>query len=116
MNNHFPVTQFADGSVNEVEVDLNGEIESVIVHREGDTLRAWLNVCPHAGRRLDYAPGEFLKTPEGLLMCAVHGATFELGRGTCVGGPCLGAALTPVPVEQAADGAWVVSTPVSVTP
>ncbi len=34
--------------------------ESVIVQRRGDEVRAWLNVCPHAGRRLDYAPGRFL--------------------------------------------------------
>ena len=44
----------APGSLHEVEAVLDGDAESLIVHRDaaGD-VRAWLNVCPHAGRRLD---------------------------------------------------------------
>ena len=74
-------------------------MESLIVHRDGTRARAWLNICPHAGRRLDWAPGEFLRTKDGLLVCAVHGATFELSEGLCVGGPCRGNHLRAVAVE-----------------
>ena len=51
--------------------ELDGEPESLILHRQGDLVRAWLNICPHAGRRLDYAPGQFLKSKDGLLVCEV---------------------------------------------
>src|SRR3546814_15079106 len=72
-------------------------------HRDGDAVRAWLNICPHAGRRLDWAPGQFLKSREGHLVCAVHGATFELSGGVCVAGPCRGESLRAVAVEVKGD-------------
>ena len=53
----------------------------------------------HAGRRLDWAPGQFLKSRDGHLVCAVHGAAFELQGGNCVSGPCKGDALRAVPVR-----------------
>src|SRR5690554_5104012 len=89
----------ADGGFAEVEALVDGSAESLILHRQGDAVRAWLNVCPHAGRRLDWAPGEFLKSKDGLLVCAVHGASFELQGGDCVAGPCRGEALRAVPVS-----------------
>lgn len=88
-----------DGGFAEIEAVLDGDAESLILYRDGDTVRAWLNVCPHAGRRLDWAPGKFLKSKEGLLVCAVHGASFELLHGECVAGPCRGASLCAVQVE-----------------
>lgn len=88
-----------DGGFAAAEVMLDGDAESVILHRDGVRVRAWLNVCPHAGRRLDWAPGKFLKSNDGLLVCASHGASFELVHGECVAGPCRGASLRAIPVE-----------------
>ena len=88
-----------DGGFAEVEASLDGEAESLIIHRSGASVRAWLNVCPHAGRRLDWAPGKFLKSKEGHLICAAHGASFELERGDCIAGPCRGDSLRAVAVE-----------------
>lgn len=90
--------QIEDGGLAEVEAEVDGAPESVIVHRQGDSARAWLNVCPHAGRRLDFAPGQFLKSKDGLLVCAVHGASFELAAGQCTAGPCRGDHLRAIPV------------------
>jgi len=87
-----------DGGFVEAEAVLEGDAESLILHRDGAHVRAWLNVCPHAGRRLDWAPGQFLKSKDGLLVCAAHGASFELLHGECVAGPCRGASLRAVPV------------------
>ena len=97
-----------DGGFAEVEASVNGDPESLIVHRDGQQVRAWLNVCPHAGRRLDWAPGKFLKSREGHLVCAAHGASFELAKGDCVAGPCRGDALRVVAVEIR-DGQVVLS-------
>lgn len=88
-----------DGGFAETEAVVDGDAESLILHRDGDAVRAWLNICPHAGRRLDWAPGRFLKSKDGLLVCAAHGASFELEKGECVAGPCRGEALRRVEVE-----------------
>jgi len=77
--------------------------ESVILLRRGDEVRAWLNICPHAGRRLDWAPGKFL-VKNDLLICAVHGASFATANGECIAGPCRGAHLRSVAV-RVEDGA-----------
>jgi nitrite reductase/ring-hydroxylating ferredoxin subunit len=87
-----------DKQLAEVEAVIDGDAESLILYRDGGDVRAWLNVCPHAGRRLDWAPGQFLKSKEGLLVCAAHGASFELGNGDCVAGPCRGDSLRAVDV------------------
>ena len=72
------------------------EGEPLLLRRHGNSVQAWLNVCPHAGRRMDYAPGLFL-LKDGKLTCAVHGATFALAEnGLCVQGPCRGESLAPV--------------------
>lgn len=97
-----------DGGFAEIEALVDGDAESLIVHRNGANARAWLNVCPHAGRRLDWAPGKFLKSKEGHLICAAHGASFELERGDCVAGPCRGDSLRAVAVEVR-DGQVVLS-------
>lgn len=84
--------------LSEIEVDIDGEPQSLILRRHGERLQAWLNICPHAGRRLDWAPGRFL-VDKGHLVCAAHGASFEMERGECVAGPCRGASLVPVAVQ-----------------
>ncbi len=107
-----PLTAFdsiEDGGFCEVEAQLGGDAESLILYRSGQAVRAWLNVCPHAGRRLDWAPGKFLKSGAGHLVCAAHGASFELDQGVCVAGPCRGDALRSVAVEVR-DGQVLLST------
>ena len=77
--------------------------DSLVLARHGNSVQAWLNVCPHAGRRMDYAPGLFL-VKDDKLTCAVHGATFALREaGLCVAGPCRGQSLVAVRV-QVRDG------------
>ena len=88
----------ADGGFAAIDALFEGTPESLILHRDGNAVCAWLNICPHAGRRLDWSPGEFLKSRDGLLVCAVHGASFELQRGECVAGPCRGDRLHAVEV------------------
>ena len=100
----------ADGARAEAEAVLGGDAESLILYRQGGEVRAWLNVCPHAGRRLDWAPGKFMHSREGLLVCAVHGASFELEGGLCVAGPCRGDALRPVAVEVRDGQVWLAPT------
>jgi nitrite reductase/ring-hydroxylating ferredoxin subunit len=92
------LARIEDGGFLETEAIIDGEAESLILHRRGDRVHAWLNICPHAGRRLDWAPGKFLLSKEGLLVCAAHGASFDLEEGACVAGPCRGERLRAVAV------------------
>ena len=96
-----------DGGLAEAEAVVDGEAESLILHRDGERVRGWLNICPHAGRRLDWAPGKFLLDNQGRLVCAAHGATFELDTGECVAGPCRGARLRAVAVEVRDGSIWL---------
>ena len=99
--------RLADDAFAAVEATLDGDAESLLLFRQGDQVRAWLNVCPHAGRRLDWAPGQFLRSKDGLLVCAAHGASFELVGGQCVAGPCRGDALRAVPVVVRGGAVWL---------
>ena len=100
------LNDIADGGFAEVEATIDGDAESLVLYRLGDEVRAWLNVCPHAGRRLDWAPGQFLRDREGRLVCAVHGACFDLAGGACVAGPCRGQSLCAVAVEVRDGAVW----------
>ena len=101
------LNDIADGGFAEVEATIDGDAESLVLYRLGDEVRAWLNVCPHAGRRLDWAPGQFLKSKDGHLVRAAHGASFELDRGDCVAGPCRGDALRAVQVQVRDGEVWL---------
>lgn len=101
------IAEIPDGGAREVETDVDGIAESLILTRRGVQVSAFLNVCPHAGRRLDWAPGQFL-IDRGHLVCAVHGATFELPTGECIGGPCRGSSLRAVGVEVLEGQVWLV--------
>ena len=92
------VTELPDRQIVVVNADIDGENEAILLYRDNQDVQAYLNICPHAGRRLDYAPGKFLMQ-DGDLVCAAHGATFRLDNGECVAGPCRGASLKAVPIE-----------------
>lgn len=87
-----------DGAAIAVEAVVAGEREDLILLRRGEAVHAYLNVCPHAGRRLDWAPGKFL-VKDGILICAAHGASFAVGSGLCGAGPCRGQSLKAVAVR-----------------
>ena len=100
------LSALAEGVPAEVEATVDGSAESLVLLRRGDRVRAWLNICPHAGRRLDWAPGRFLLS-KGQLVCAAHGATFEVDAGLCVAGPCRGQSLRAVAVTVIGDGVFL---------
>ncbi len=75
----------------------NKNIDLIIV-KSASEFHVYVNQCPHQGRRLDFAPGQFL-CKSGMIICAAHGATFDLASGLCVQGPCRGESLQTVPAE-----------------
>ena len=75
----------------------NKNIDLIIV-RDSSQFHVYVNQCPHQGRRLDYAPGQFL-SKSGTIICAAHGATFDITSGLCVQGPCRGESLIALATE-----------------
>ena len=90
--------QVPDGGATAVDAMLADGEESLILLRRGEQVNGYLNICPHAGNRLDYAPGKFL-LKNASLICAVHGAVFNQADGLCTGGPCRGQSLRGVPLR-----------------
>lgn len=65
-----------------------GEPARAFALRIDGQVRAYLNRCRHVPVELDWNPGEFLDADRRLIVCAVHGASYEPEGGRCVGGPC----------------------------
>ncbi|MCH7634488.1 MAG: Rieske (2Fe-2S) protein [Proteobacteria bacterium] len=80
------------------------EAREIFVVREGARVFGYVNSCPHLGTPLDWQSDRFILDDSGLIMCATHGALFEIADGFCVDGPCVGKNLEPVPVVIDADG------------
>lgn len=99
---HLQLTDLPDGKA--VAVTDGEHPDGVIVLRHANRVQAWLNICPHQGRMLNYAPGKFLQTDAGNLMCAAHGAVFDQHTGVCIAGPCKGGRLHPVTVSKDDQG------------
>lgn len=85
-----------DGSGVAVDIDSVTGGFSLVLLRQGNRVFAYHNECPHAGRRLDWAPGKLL-VKAGVVICAAHGASFEVSSGRCLGGPCRNG-LVPMPI------------------
>jgi nitrite reductase/ring-hydroxylating ferredoxin subunit len=83
------------------------------VVRKGDEVFAYQNLCAHAGHPLNWRPDEFLTKDKSALMCASHGALYEISSGECFAGPCNGRALHRVSVAVR-DGIVYVRGPTSV--
>ena len=69
------------------------------VVRKGETVRAYVNHCPHAGYPLNWNPDQFLAPELAVIRCVMHGALFEVETGDCIVGPCVGHALQPLEIH-----------------
>lgn len=77
------------------------------VVRRGEQVWGWRDRCPHVGTPLTMGDNRFLTRDGGHILCATHGALFRLEDGLCLGGPCVGRALTPWPVEVRGGAVFV---------
>jgi nitrite reductase/ring-hydroxylating ferredoxin subunit len=78
--------------------------DTLLVVRQGRRLHAWRNSCPHiGGTPMAWRKDAFLNAARDRIVCAAHGALFDIVSGLCDLGPCLGQYLTPLQVTLADD-------------
>jgi len=87
----------------EVVVDVNGARTSIVVVKDGSGIRAYINSCPHARTPLNWQEDKFFDLSGTYLLCASHGAAFDIATGRCIRGPAKGQGLTAVAVQVEDD-------------
>ena len=82
------------------------------VVRQGDGVYAYQNFCAHVGHPLNWSPNTFLTKDKTAIICASHGATYQIDTGNCFAGPGSGGSLRKVDVAIR-DGIIYVTGPTS---
>ena len=82
------------------DVLVYGRPARAFVLRYDGQLRAYLNRCAHVPTEMDWQEGQFLDMDKRYIICSIHGATYEPDSGHCIAGPCTGARLMPVQVQE----------------
>ncbi|GAB3127548.1 Rieske (2Fe-2S) protein [Novispirillum itersonii] len=106
----FPLDSLRDPGCREVVVETAGDRSGFFVVRQGQTVHAYVNACPHQRVPLNWKPDTFLTPELDAIQCSLHRALFRIEDGYCTEGPCAGRSLTPVPV-QVENGMVVVTAP-----
>ena len=76
----------------------------ILVRRDG-ALYAYWDACPHYGDTpMAWRTDEYLNTNRDRIVCASHGAEFEIETGRCVLGAALGKSLIAAPIEVSETG------------
>ena len=96
--------ELEDGQAKGFTLDEGPGGREIFVVREDGRVFGYLNACPHLGSPLNWQDDRFISDDSGLILCATHGALFEIEDGACVSGPCAGQALEAVPATVDAEG------------
>ena len=82
------------------EVRRGGAPQAAFAIRHEGRVHAYVNRCAHLGVELDWQPGRFFAADGMVLICSTHGALYDPATGACLGGPCRGAGLVGVAVDE----------------
>jgi nitrite reductase/ring-hydroxylating ferredoxin subunit len=82
------------------EVEYFGERVPAFAIRKGGKTHGYLNRCAHVAMELDWQEGVFFDHEGRDLLCSTHGATYDAQSGRCLGGPCNGAPLVKLRLEE----------------
>jgi nitrite reductase/ring-hydroxylating ferredoxin subunit len=79
-------------------------VKAFVLRHEG-CLYAYWDACPHyGGTPMAWKTNAYLNAAGDRIVCASHGAEFDIETGLCVHGAALGRALTPAPIKATAGG------------
>lgn len=90
------VDELPDGGARGFDPHASGH-DTMLVVRQGGRLYGYLDACPHyGGTPMAWRKDAYLNAARDRIVCAAHGAQFDIPSGACTLGPCLGQSLTPV--------------------
>ncbi len=101
------VSELLDGQATLLALDTGGGAAQpfrLLLLREGEQVRAFVNRCPHFGVPLAAKQTQLISKPGASITCNVHYARFRWSDGVCESGECLGEGLMPVPLQVSEDG------------
>jgi nitrite reductase/ring-hydroxylating ferredoxin subunit len=87
-------------------VVLDGVSRDAFAVRYRGRVHAYVNSCRHQSLALDFGDAHFFDEPYDALVCCHHGARYRPQTGECFDGPCRGAHLTPLVIEERDGGLW----------
>lgn len=94
-----PLDDIEDPGCREFEIGEGDWPFRGFVVRQGDGVFAYQNVCVHVGHPLNWSAEKFLTKDKTAIICASHGATYDIETGQCFAGPGSGKALRKVSVS-----------------
>lgn len=75
------------------------DVGAFVIRYDG-VAHGYLNQCAHVPMEMDWQEGQFFDSAGLYLMCATHGAVYAPDTGQCMGGPCRGATLAKLRIEE----------------
>lgn len=101
-----PAARWAEGESARFRVTLDGVQRDAFAVRWHGAVHAFVNSCRHQSLPLDFGDGHFFDDAFDALVCCHHGARFAPDTGECVEGPCRGAFLTALALEERDGALW----------
>ncbi len=89
-------------------IRLDGVERDAFAVRWRGGVHAYVNSCRHQARNLDFDDAHFFDDACDALVCCHHGARYRPDTGACIEGPCEGASLTALAVEEREGALWCV--------
>ena len=94
-----PLTDLDDPDCREFSIGEGDWPFRGFIVRQGDNVFAYQNFCMHVGHPLNWKPDSFLTRDESAIICASHGALYDIASGECFAGPCKGRQLRRVDAD-----------------
>ena len=71
-----------------LNIKVNGTELRLFIVKKNKDIFIYENSCPHTLGPLDWLPDNFLDIDKKYILCANHGALFQIDDGLCIDGPC----------------------------
>jgi len=105
---HADVRRLREGDGARFTVTLHGVSRDAFAVRWRGRLFAYVNTCRHQQLPLDFGDAHYFDEAYDALVCVHHGARYDPASGACVDGPCAGARLTALELEERGAELWCV--------